>query len=235
MAGIQDAILTWVQDGIPNIVKNSSSIFNTVLGFVGVIVFILWLYCGVIIFSDARKRYRVRNPFFYLFLLLFGMITGPFGLVLYIAIRPKNTIEELEFIKVEHKFYYHQASKVVDCLNCGAYVLEGQLHCTNCGFQNRFKCEKCEAITDYDDLYCSNCGSSFEGRYESILKKADRVEMQEEKVKDQTNLTPDLSKVKEISKKTTQKARESVKRVKEKAQRLIQSLKSKSQSKTAKK
>lgn len=224
MAGIQESILTWVQDSLPNIVNNSGSIFNTVLGFVGIIVFVLWLYCGVIIFSDARRRFQIKNPFFYLGLLLFGMVTGPFGLVLYIAVRPKHTSEELEFIKVEHKFYYHQASKVVDCLNCGAYVLEGQLHCTNCGFQNRFKCEKCGAVTDYDDLYCSNCGCNFEGRYEKILSKVDR---DLPKVDTKDSVAPNMTGMKEFGKKTTQKAKDSVKKVKEKAQNMIQSLRKK--------
>jgi RNA polymerase subunit RPABC4/transcription elongation factor Spt4 len=103
--------------------------------------------------------------------LIFGVIFGPIAYILYSILKPKNSQEEIDFIRVEHKFYYNQASKVADCMKCNAYVLEGHSYCTNCGTQNRFKCSKCGALTDYDDLYCFNCGLDFKGRRESLLQK----------------------------------------------------------------
>jgi predicted RNA-binding Zn-ribbon protein involved in translation (DUF1610 family) len=129
-----------------------------VMGYIvfGVLV-TLWLYCGVKIYFDAKDRFHSSNATKYVFL-VFGLITGPLGLILYTYTKPKYTPDEMEFIRVEHKFYYFQAAKVLDCIKCNSYVLEGQMHCTNCGTQNRFRCEKCNKLTDYDALYCPACG-----------------------------------------------------------------------------
>jgi len=234
MPNFQDSILNWAQDGIPQIINNSSAIFNIIIAFIGVIIFLLWLYCGVVIYRDAKKRLNVNNIVFYLILMVVGMVLGPLGLVFYYIFRPKYTRDELDFVKVEHKFYYHQASKVVDCLQCGAYVLEGQLYCTNCGFQNRFRCESCKAVTDYDDLYCSNCGKDFEGRYDNILKKINSkptAEVSSDKEK-KPELLPLL---KSYAIKVKSKASQKAVSLKEKSNKVIQKLRAKVSEKRNKK
>lgn len=171
MINFQDYIINLAQDVVPLVVNNSGQIFNFIMAFIVVLFFLLWPYSGFIIYKDAKKRLNFDNPVVYLFLTAIGIFFGPFSLIFYYVFRPKYTKDEIDFIEVERKFYYHQASKVLDCLKCGAYLLEDQLYCTNCGFQNRFRCENCNSITDYDDLYCSYCGKYFEGRYDDILKK----------------------------------------------------------------
>ncbi len=134
---------------------------------------VVWLYCGLKIYLDARHRFNSSFPLQILFL-FFGVITGPLGLVLYNLTKPKYTRDEMDFISIEHKFYFHQASKILDCLKCDSYVLEGQAHCTNCGTRNRFQCENCEYLSDYDDKYCSKCGNHLPDRMIGI--RQERVE-----------------------------------------------------------
>jgi RNA polymerase subunit RPABC4/transcription elongation factor Spt4 len=167
---LTDAILA-VLDQIAN--GNGPKIMAYI--FFGVIG-VFWIYCGLKIYFDARERFTTNTSMKYLFL-LFGLITGPLGLIIYQWTKPKFTPDELDFIRIEHKFYYHQASKVLDCLKCDAYVLEGHSFCTNCGTQNRFKCENCGALGDYDDKYCKECGSHLPYRMAEFRKQQEtRVE-----------------------------------------------------------
>lgn len=150
-------------------VLNADQITKSIVSVLLFVLAVFWVYCSIRIYIDVKRRFQFSDAIQILFL-IYGVITGPFGLVLYGLLKPRYTLEDLDFMKTEHKFYYHQASKVRDCIKCGAYVLEAHIYCTNCGTQNRFKCEKCKALTDYDDKFCYSCGKSFAGREEKILQ-----------------------------------------------------------------
>lgn len=185
---LSNAVLDSVETFVSNIV--SGEITDVIINTLIIVVLIVWVYLGLKIFLDARVRYRI-GVFGQILFLVFGVITGPIGLFLYNLTKPKYTPEELEFIKIEHKFYHHQASKVLDCIKCKAYVLEDHAYCTNCGTQNRFKCESCGNLTDFDDKYCYSCGIEFKGRKEKILRSVGVVE--EKKEIDNSNSKKDLS------------------------------------------
>jgi RNA polymerase subunit RPABC4/transcription elongation factor Spt4 len=161
---LNDTVLS-VLDQIAN--GNGPKIIGYILV---VIVGSLWVYCGLKIYFDAKDRFMASPALKYLFL-LFGIVTGPVGLLIYNFTKPRFTPEEMDFIRIEHKFYFHQASKVLDCLKCDAYVLENHAYCTNCGTQNRFKCENCSELSDYDSRYCPSCGSQQPYRMAEFQKR----------------------------------------------------------------
>lgn len=130
----------------------------------------LWIYSGIKLFLDARKRYDI-NPFLQAVIFILGIITGPIGFLFYLLTRPKYTMDEVDFLKTEHKFYFQNASKVVECINCAVYVPEDHEYCSNCGEQNRIKCQNCNVLTNLDDKFCYKCGYKFdEERKDTILK-----------------------------------------------------------------
>lgn len=134
---------------------------NMILNIVYIIIAVLWAYCGFRLYSDARRRFKM-NVALKMLVLFVGIILGPIGLFLYTLVRPKFTTDEIDFLKVEHKFYYQQASKVIECMNCGEYLLEGHEFCTNCGEQNRLKCQNCNNLTNLHDKFCYYCGFKFD-------------------------------------------------------------------------
>lgn len=165
---ITQKILDFVETFISLI--TTGEITDKVIKLVGFLVFIVWIYCGVKLFIDARKRYKITMPL-QILLGILGLITGPIGLLFYILTRPKYTQEEVDFLRTEHKFYYQQASKVVECINCGKYLPEGHEFCTNCGEQNRLRCTNCNNLTNIDDKFCFYCGFEFgDDRKENLLK-----------------------------------------------------------------
>lgn len=139
----------------------TGEITDLIIKAVGVLFVLLWMYCGVKLFIDARQRYKL-NLFLQVLILLLGLVTGPIGFLFYIFTRPKYTKEEVDFLATEHKFYFQQASKVVDCIKCGKYLPEGHEFCTNCGEQNRLRCPNCNNLTNLEDKFCFYCGFKFE-------------------------------------------------------------------------
>jgi RNA polymerase subunit RPABC4/transcription elongation factor Spt4 len=161
---------------VAGFVTNASRILEYFSYFAFILFICFWFYSGFYIYLDAKKRYAFGNSNYFYLILIFGLITGVIGLIIYSVIRPRYTFDEIEFMQTEYKYYFSNSSKVTDCLNCGLFVEEGALYCTNCGFQNRFKCKRCGAITDHSDNYCKSCGLDLQERnmklYESVLVKS---------------------------------------------------------------
>lgn len=226
-----DSIINWVEDAIQYTVSHSGDVFNAVIGIIVVALLFYWGYIGFKTFKDVRKRHKVSSALWLGAILVGLVILGPIGKIVYNIVRPEKSQEELDFLAVEHKFYYNQSSKVADCLFCGAYVLEDHTYCTNCGTQNRFKCKKCGTLTDYDDLFCFHCGENFGKRNEEIFAnirekklKAKELSLKNKKSKENTSITPSIqvfqAKAKEALEKVTSKSKNLVNQAKEKATNL---------------
>ncbi len=184
-----DSLIDFINSLIPSVINDAPNLFNTSIRLLVLAFIIWWIYLGIQIYHDSQKRFDFESKYIYYLILVLGIISGPIGLIVYNIVKPKQTQGELDFIKVEHKFYYHQASKVVDCLDCGAYVLENHRFCTNCGVQNRFKCSKCGNLTDYDDNYCYTCGINFGNRRNQIFKRSEEKKLREKGKKTKNNYT----------------------------------------------
>jgi hypothetical protein len=193
-SNISDQFFNWLGNFIPFITSaNGVNWFVKVLIIAGII---LWFYFGLRMFWSVTSRLK-GGAFLYLSLFIAGILTGPLGLIIFNIFKPQYTPEELDFIKTEHKFYYQQSATVLDCIKCNAYILKDEAYCTNCGQQNRFKCESCNTLTDYDDNYCHTCGADFHDRYQSILASVTpiRARLQiKSKVEKTTQLEKDLPK-----------------------------------------
>jgi predicted RNA-binding Zn-ribbon protein involved in translation (DUF1610 family) len=148
----------------------TGEITNKIVQVIGLLFLIVWIYCGVKLALDARRRYKL-NYALQILLLILGVVTGPIGLLFYVLTRPKYTKDEVDFLQTEHKFYFQQASKVVECISCGKYIAEGHEYCTHCGEQNRIRCVNCNNLTNLDDKFCFYCGFKFdEDRKDNLLK-----------------------------------------------------------------
>ncbi|GIW57558.1 MAG: hypothetical protein KatS3mg083_503 [Candidatus Dojkabacteria bacterium] len=161
-------IIKLMEENLPDVLNNAEIWFAGLITILAFFFFVLWIYCGFFMFYDSMKRFGKSTWVFLLFVI--GVLFGPFALILYLIARPRKTLEDKAFMHLEHRFFYNEASKVIHCLNCDSYVLENHVFCTQCGTQNRYRCPKCGALTDYDDKYCWKCGYNFGDRYQKILQ-----------------------------------------------------------------
>ncbi|BDQ04718.1 MAG: hypothetical protein KatS3mg084_0236 [Candidatus Dojkabacteria bacterium] len=170
-------IIKLLEETLPDILNNSEIWLASLITILAFFFFVLWMYCGFFIFYDSIKRFG-KSPWVFL-LFVTGLLFGPFALVLYLIARPRQTLEDKAFIHLEHRFFYNEASKVLQCLNCDSYVLESHVFCTRCGAQNRYKCPKCSALTDSDDQYCWKCGYDFGDRYQKLVQSIQKKKSSE--------------------------------------------------------
>ena len=97
---LSNQLLKLLEDYIPFVTSdgNRDQIINYLVFLAG----LAWVYCGIKIYFDIGKRYRINGLYQFLALII-GVITGPFGLLIYLLMRPNFTQEEVDFIKIEHK------------------------------------------------------------------------------------------------------------------------------------
>ncbi len=175
MEGYSRQVIKLIEDRIPDILNNSDVWLASLVTILAFFFLVLWMYCGFFMFYDSIKRFG-KSPWVF-FLLVIGLLFGPFALVLYLIARPRQTLEDKAFMHLERRFFYNEASKVLHCLNCDTYVLENHVFCTQCGTQNRYKCPKCGALGDYDDKYCWKCGYDFGDRYQKLVQSIQKKKL----------------------------------------------------------
>jgi ribosomal protein L40E len=190
MENFGDQIVEILNQTTPFLFNNATLIFNLSITIIIFLLLLFWLFSGLNLYKDIKSYYHLEfNVFIRILVIICLLLAGPLGVVIFNIVKPKITNEEIDLIKIEHKFFYHQASKVLDCVNCGSYVLENHAYCTNCGWQNRFNCKKCNALNNMDAKYCYSCGTQIEKKSKSLPqnKEVQNKKNNETELKDNLN------------------------------------------------
>jgi RNA polymerase subunit RPABC4/transcription elongation factor Spt4 len=83
------------------------------------------------------------------------------GLVIYLLVRPKQTIQELYWADLERRYLKYETSELGDCQNCKHSLQPGFNVCPNCGFQIKKQCGRCNVWVEKSYAYCPFCASGF--------------------------------------------------------------------------
>jgi RNA polymerase subunit RPABC4/transcription elongation factor Spt4 len=86
-------------------------------------------------------------------------ILGPVGVLLYLVIRPKQTIQEANIEVMEREMLLH-ASATTICPHCNRMAQQDFLACPYCGTQLKYHCRSCDKLVDMDWQHCPYCGTS---------------------------------------------------------------------------
>jgi len=135
------------------------NIFGTIL-FLLLIVFWLVLIGWVWIDSGERtSNMSIRVG--YLFLVVFLNIPG---LIIYLIIRPSETIEQIYWADLERRYLKYETSELGDCSKCGNQLLPGYVYCSNCGNEIKKKCPNCGVKIGKSTKFCAYCGTQIAAR-----------------------------------------------------------------------
>ena len=107
-----------------------------------------------------------------------------FGLIIYMVIRPDQTIEHTYWEDLERRYMKYETSELGDCPQCGAQLYPGFVHCPSCGYKLKVKCPKCDVYVDKNYKYCPFCSHQLRERH--IQEK---VEIQPEVMQEQVQAT----------------------------------------------
>ncbi len=101
-----------------------------------------------------------------------------FGLIIYLIVRPDQTIEGTYWEDLERRYMKYETSELGDCPQCGAQLYPGFIYCSNCGYELKVKCDKCDVFIDKNCKHCPFCGNQVRDRAvkEEEVKPEDMAE-----------------------------------------------------------
>ncbi|MBP6975995.1 zinc-ribbon domain-containing protein [Candidatus Dojkabacteria bacterium] len=136
--------------------------FN-IFSFVLILLFIIfWLVIVGWVWIDSSER-TSRKGLRFAYMLLAILLNIP-GLIIYLIIRPSETIEEIYWADLERRYLKFETSELGDCPKCGHQLYPGYVFCTNCGFELKKRCPKCNVLINKDHKFCEYCGEQIRDR-----------------------------------------------------------------------
>lgn len=177
--GLENFILTFF-DFVGGINFN---IFSFVLGLIFVI---FWLVIIGWVWIDSSERTSKKGIRF-VHMLLAVLLNIP-GLIIYLIIRPSETIEEIYWADLERRYLKFETAELGDCPKCGDQLYPGYVFCTNCGYEIKKRCPRCNVLVDKDHKFCEYCGFQVRDRAVEQEKYPDVAVMEK-----QINATKELA------------------------------------------
>lgn len=127
----------------------------------GAYVAALWLGLAIWAYRDACARSKeaaVRLGAFF-----FSFFFGLPGLLLYILLRPRDTLAEAYSRTLEEETLLQEIEEQLACPNCRRRIEEDFLLCPHCRSQLKQRCGRCERLMHLRWLACAYCGTPASG------------------------------------------------------------------------
>jgi hypothetical protein len=125
----------------------------------GLVILFIFFWVIVIgwVWTDAGER-STNISFKVLSALLVAILNIP-GLIIYLIIRPKQTIAEIYWSDLERRYLKYETAELGDCYECGFQLQPGFVNCPNCSAVIKVKCDGCGVFIDKDWRYCPFCSA----------------------------------------------------------------------------
>jgi RNA polymerase subunit RPABC4/transcription elongation factor Spt4 len=117
-------------------------------------------WIGLVIWTFRDIRARTRDVFAWLLATLLVLVTGPIGLLLYLLLRPRETLAQSYDRQLEEEALLRDITDRRACPSCQAVTEQDWLICPHCGAQLRRSCEECGRPLDLNWKVCPSCGTA---------------------------------------------------------------------------
>ena len=130
--------------------------FQVVWKLLAVAFVIFWIVVLDWVWLDAGERTSNKTArIIYLLLVIFLNV---FGWIIYLILRPSQTIEQIYWADLERRYLKYETSELDDCTKCGTQLYPGYTFCPTCGFEIKVKCKSCDVYIEKNSEYCPFCG-----------------------------------------------------------------------------
>lgn len=143
----------------------SAELVNTIATIVGIIVaifgaflFAFWVSMGIWTFNDIRSR--SRDWLAILLACLLVLVFPIVGLILYIMIRPKDTLAAVYDRALEEEALLRELESTTTCHDCGSPIKEDWVYCPTCHTQLQHSCSSCGNLVRTEWDICVRCGTA---------------------------------------------------------------------------
>ncbi|MBD3329692.1 hypothetical protein GF357_04330 [Candidatus Dojkabacteria bacterium] len=128
-----------------------------IIGVPSVLLITFWLLVIGWVWNDITER--TNNQFFKLISVFVTLVFGLPGLVIYLLIRPKDTLSEVYWSELEKRYLFFETKELRDCPKCDCELFPGFASCPNCGYQVMTACNSCQKYSDKVWKFCAYCGA----------------------------------------------------------------------------
>jgi hypothetical protein len=116
-----------------------------------------WIGLAIWTFRDIRAR--TRDVFAWLLATLLVLVTGPIGLLLYLLLRPRETLAQSYDRQLEEEALLRDITIRRACPSCQAVTEPEWLICPHCRTELRRTCEACGRPLDLNWKVCPYCAA----------------------------------------------------------------------------
>ncbi len=153
------------------------NMFGFILGF---LLVVFWLFIVGWVWVDSGER-TSKKGLRVGYVVLASLLFIP-GLIIYLVIRPSETIEEIYWADLERRYLKYETADLGDCPKCGSQLFPGYVHCTNCGYTIKIRCPKCNLLVNKEHKYCEFCGYQLRERAALEKEKYPDVKVMEKQI-----------------------------------------------------
>jgi len=126
------------------------------IAILGAFVASLWVASVIWAFHDIRAR--TLDIYVRMFATLLVALLGPFGVALYLVLRPRDTLDEAYERALGEEALLREIDAAEYCPNCRHRVKGEYLLCPNCHTELRTTCNNCRRLLEFHWELCPYCG-----------------------------------------------------------------------------
>lgn len=142
---------------LENLSININAILQVLLAFFGAFGLAFWLSLVIWTFRDIRAR--TRDIFAVLLATLLVLIFSLPGLLLYLLLRPRETLAEQYERSLEEEALLQDIEDRRVCPSCHEPVEEDFLLCPHCSTRLKNQCSNCNRLMKLEWNVCPYCGT----------------------------------------------------------------------------
>jgi hypothetical protein len=141
-----------------DLVETISNVVVVIAAFLGAFLAALWLSIVIWTFRDIRSR--SRDIFAQILAtLVVAILTLP-GLIIYIMVRPRETLAEAYDRSLEEEALLQSIEERATCPGCGQRADEEWIMCPYCHTMLKKNCHNCSRTIQLNWTVCPYCGAS---------------------------------------------------------------------------
>lgn len=152
-----------MEDFILNLLETAGSIdfrFVWQIFSYGLVVFWFVVLYWVWLDSGERTSNRTVRISYVILVAVLNVV----GLLIYLIIRPSQTIEEIYWADLERRYLKYETAELGDCPRCGSQLFPGYTYCPNCKYKLKTKCPRCKVYVGKKNKFCPHCGEELRKR-----------------------------------------------------------------------
>lgn len=144
----------------PELLNQIAVALEVVVACVTALAIAFWI--GMVIWTFRDIRARTRDIFAWLLATLLVLVTGPVGLLLYLLLRPRETLAQAYDRQLEEEALLRDITARRACPSCQAVTEPDWLICPHCRTELRRTCQACGRPLELDWTACPYCAAPLE-------------------------------------------------------------------------